>query len=92
MTPKSRQKENRHNSCESKNNDSKKRKPSALSRVTFIRKKALNQTWGKNSMETKSNKLTLSTNNRSSFKEVDRTLQIANNNRQCRLNITFGDN
>ena len=43
-------------------------------------------------METKSNKLTLSTNNRSSFKEVDRTLQIANNNRQCRLNITFGDN
>jgi hypothetical protein len=62
-----------------------------LSRVTFIRKKALNQSWGKNSIENSKNKLTLSSNYQSRFMNVSRTTKKIEKQSACRLNITFGD-
>lgn len=51
MTPKGKKKESRDSSNDSRKNENQRIKPSALSRVTFIRKKASNKNWPKNSIE-----------------------------------------
>jgi len=73
-----------------KNSLELKKSPSKLSRITFIRKKALNQSWGKNSKELRSNKLTLSTNYKSTVDKSDSMTSSGSSEGNHRLNFTFG--
>ena len=69
-----------------------KKKPSALSRVTFIRKKASLPVWDKKSSDIRSGKLSLSDNYKrqyESVKDVNDSMTISSS---CRLDFTFGLN
>ena len=92
ITPKNKNRSTSHSSEHSKTASTLK-KPSGLSRVTFIRKKALNQSWGKNSLEIKTSKLTLNNNYKSKL-EISRCSKnnLMESNCIGRLNFTFGSN
>ena len=57
-----------------------------------MRRKASNQNWGKNSMEVKPNKLTISTNYKSNFRAIEKTPLQLQDSGLWRNNITFGEN
>lgn len=89
-TPKSLGKSSSSSLESQKKSQQLKKKPSNLSRVTFIRKKGLNESWGKKSTEFRSNKLTLSTNYKSTVEKRDSMTSSGSNESQNRLNFTFG--
>jgi hypothetical protein len=92
VTPKNKTRSTSSSEERSKDAQGLKRKPSALSRVTFIRKKALNQNWAKNSMEIRSTKLTLNSNYKSRLDIGSSSNVSSPTNSGCRLNFTFGAN
>ena len=92
MTPKSKNRSSSNSLDQRKKVEEQKSKPSTLSRVTFIRKKALNQSWGKNSIENRGNRLTLNSNYKSRFFNNDTAIKNVDKNSACRLNFTFGEN